>query len=189
QVQLEVGRFVPTHVHDELEPSPGPLQRGNPLDRTPARLAAQGSVDDGHEIEVALAGPVAPDQPRAEHERVEYLDFRADRGQDIRAVGLRGLIQIGGSDGDHPPNATRPAATVSRTWPLTVSPSSHELAERERNSLSDTRRLAWRSSRTRFAGAPTAIRGASSPYARAGPADMRSSSVSSFSSPGSTRCV
>ena len=36
-----------------------------------------------------------------------------------------------------------------------------------------------RSSRTKFAGAPTATRGRSSPKIRAGPADIRSSSVSS----------
>ena len=45
------------------------------------------------------------------------------------------------------------------------------------------------SSRTRFARAPTSIRGGSSPYARAGPADIRASSVGRDRSPGSTRCV
>src|SRR2546429_208975 len=126
---------------------------------------------------------------RVDHERIEHPYLLVDRGNDIGAVGLGGGVQVCRSHGDHPSNATLPAAIVSRTLPLTVWPSSHEFAERERKSLSETRLLAFRSSRTRFAGAPTAIRGASRPYACAGPADIRSSSVSSFSSPGSTRCV
>src|SRR6266516_1475524 len=74
----------------------------------------------------------------------------------------------------HAENTTRPAAIVVRTAPLTVSPSSHELTERERNVSSVMRWLAFRSSRTRLAVLPTATRGSSSPYARAGPADIRS---------------
>src|SRR5207302_11142698 len=85
----------------------------------------------------------------------------------------------------HASNTTRPAATVSLTFPLSVCPSSHELTERERKPSSLTRQAASVSSRTRCAGAPTAIRGGSSPKARAGPADIRSSSVESVRSPDS----
>src|SRR6266536_2945539 len=189
EVQLEVRRLLPSHVDDQLEPPPGPLQRRDPLDRAAARLALEWSIDDNHEVEVALAGPVAADQAGAEHERIEHIYLLVDRGHDVGAVGLGGGVQVCRSHGDHPSNATLPAAIVSRTRPLTVWPSSQEFAERERKSLSETRLLAFRSSRTRFAGAPMVLRGASRPYARAGPADIRSSSVSSFSSPGSTRCV
>jgi hypothetical protein len=59
--------------------------------------------------------------------------------------------------------ATRPAATVSLTLPLSVSPSSQEFPEREWKPPSPTRHVASVSSRTRFAGAPLAIRGGSSP--------------------------
>ena len=44
------------------------------------------------------------------------------------------------------------------------------MAERERKPLSSTLHSAAVSSRTRLAGSPTAIRGRSRPYARAGPA-------------------
>src|SRR6185437_10467600 len=183
EVQLEVGRLLPSHVDDQLEPPPRPLERRDPLDRPAAALALEWSVDDDHEVEVALPGPVAADQSGAEHERLEDSHLFADRGLDFGAIGLGGSVQMCRNHGDHPSNATLPAAIVSRTWPLTVWPSSHEFVERERKSLSETRLLAFRSRRTRFAGAPTAIRGASKPYARAGPADIRSSSVSSFRSP------
>src|SRR5439155_20388546 len=58
---------------------------------------------------------------------------------------------------------TFPAAIVIRTAPWSVSPSSHELADRDRKPLSSTPRLAFRSSRTRFASAPTAIFGGPGP--------------------------
>src|SRR6266550_3707419 len=175
-------------------PHRDPLLRYARVDHEPVvelvgRLPRTVVVDLEVKVEVALAGPVAADQSGAEHERIEHPYLLVDRGNHIGAVGLGGGVQVCRSHGDHPSNATLPAAIVSRTLPLTVWPSSHEFAERERKSLSKTRLLACRSSRTRFAGAPTAIRGASRPYARAGPADIRSSSVSSFSSPGSTRCV
>src|SRR6266571_8581713 len=66
------------------------------------------------------------------------------------------------SDG-HPANASLPAAIVARTRPSRVAPSSHELTERERKTLSVTRQDAFRSSRTRFARAPTTMRGSSRP--------------------------
>src|SRR5262249_49953109 len=89
----------------------------------------------------------------------------------------------------HAANTTRPAATVRTTLPRTRLSRSHEFAERERKPSSRTRQEASVSSRTRFAGAPTAIRGRSRPKIRAGPADMRWRSVSSVSRPGSTRPV
>src|SRR3954451_9140155 len=63
----------------------------------------------------------------------------------------------------HASYTTFPAATVIRTRPSSVCPSSHELAERERKPSPSTRQVAAVSSRTRFAGAPTAIRGGSRP--------------------------
>ena len=57
---------------------------------------------------------------------------------------------------------TRPARRrrSCRTLPLRVWPRSHEFAERERKPSSVTRQAASVSSRTRLAGAPTAMRGA-----------------------------
>src|SRR5207344_2117167 len=85
--------------------------------------------------------------------------------------------------------ATLPPATVMRTAPFSFDPSSHELSDREWKGCSPTVHSRSRSSRTRFALAPAATRGRSSPKSRAGPADIRSSSVSSGSRPGFTRCV
>ena len=56
---------------------------------------------------------------------------------------------------------------------------SHEFADSERNPSSVTVHSVSRSRATRFARAPTSILGSSRPNARAGPADIRSSRVSS----------
>src|SRR5437764_7016516 len=140
--------------------------------------------NDGDDVDVARTVVVVAARRRADHvnrlDLAERVDERLEvAGQDSRELDHRG----------HASNATLPAATVIRTRPRSVFPSSHEFAESERKLSSRTRHVALGSSRTRFAGAPTAMRGGSSPYARAGPADMRSSSVASGSRPGSTRCV
>ena len=78
---------------------------------------------------------------------------------------------------------------MSTTRPFSRRPSSHEFAERERKPSALTRQEAVRSSNVRLAGAPVAMRGRSSPKIAAGPADIRSSSVSSVSTPDSTSSV
>src|SRR5207248_10949711 len=141
--------------------------------------------DNSDEIEVARAWVEPAEERRSKDVGTEHRRaVRLDGVDDLRDEGLQ--LRLGHG---HCPKATRPAATVSRTWPLSRLPSSHELAERERKAPSSTCHSAAVSSRTRFAGAPTAIRGRSSPYACAGPADIRSSSVSSGTRPGSTRLV
>ena len=69
-------------------------------------------------------------------------------------------------EGEEPAHASctsLPAAIVARTRPRSFSPSSQEFFERERKPSSSTCQLACVSSRTTFAGAPTAIFGASRP--------------------------
>ena len=63
----------------------------------------------------------------------------------------------------HAEYAVRPAAIVSATVPCRVAPRSHEFADLERNPVSLGIQVASRSRSTRFAGAPTAIRGHSRP--------------------------
>src|SRR2546423_1257195 len=104
-----------------------------------------------------------------EHRLAERKARRADR------VPPKDRLVLEGQESAHAEKATRPAATVSRIFERSVLPRSHEFADRERKPSSFTRQLAFGSKRTRFAGAPTSIRGGSIPYARAGPADMRSS--------------
>src|SRR4029453_18978923 len=86
-------------------------------------------------------------------------------------------------------NATRPAATVVTTRPVNRAPRHQLLAERERRSSAVTVHSASRSSSTRLARSPTARRGTGRPNTRAGPTDIRSSSVASGSTPGRTRLV
>ena len=163
EVELEPRRLTPADVDDELEPATRPRQCRDPLDHAPSRLAGERTVDEEHEIEVALTRPVAADEAGAEHERVEHLDLAGQGADDRGAVALRRLVEMTLRHGDHEAYATLPAATVIRTAPSSVRPSSHEFADRERKAPPSTRSLASRSSRTRFAGAPTAIRGASRP--------------------------
>src|SRR5204862_4464780 len=120
-------------------------------------------VDHQHEVEIALARTVAADEPGAEHERVEHLHLVRDRLDHRGAIALGGLVEIRLRHRDHDAYATLPAAIVTRIPPSSVRPSSHEFTDRERKPFSSTRLLAFRSSRTRFAGAPTATRGAASP--------------------------
>src|SRR5262249_47978223 len=110
-----------------------------------------------------------------------------DTGCGHRTAAEHGAVLENHVAGDHASNTSRPSATVFRTRPRRLSPTSHEFAESDRKPPSLTVHSASRSRTTRLARAPTSIPGCSMPNARAGPADMRSSSVSSVSSPGTTR--
>src|SRR4029453_19094981 len=63
----------------------------------------------------------------------------------------------------HAEYASFPFATVSRILPLRVWPISQEFGDRDRKPLSSTRHVRSGARTTRLAGAPTAIRGLSSP--------------------------
>ena len=83
-----------------------------------------------------------------------------------------------------------PSATVFTTAPTSVRPRSHEFAERERKRLLAHRPLRLEVEQRR--GSPARRRrsaGTGRPSARAGPADIRSSSVASGTSPVRTRYV
>src|SRR5207247_1220702 len=162
-----------THRVQPREVEPRPLRRPGErlLDRSARTL-----LRDRIEILRPLWNPLLSDR-RVDHKPVVSLVGRL-----AHAVGVDLEIEL--EVGRLPAaNATLPAATVSRTLPLSVCPRAHEFTERERKLDSSTFHVAAVSSRTRFAGAPTAIRGRSSPYTRAGPADNRSSSVSSGTKP------
>ncbi len=63
---------------------------------------------------------------------------REDRLADRKALGGDGLSSedravLEREEASHAPYTSLPAAIVARTLPLTVSPSSHELTERDRN--------------------------------------------------------
>ena len=118
--------------------------------------------------------------------REDGLAERGAGGADRRAAEDRAVLER--EEGAHP-CTTRPSATVFSTAPRSFRPSSQELAERERKPLSVTVHSCSRSSRTRLARAPTSTLGSGRPSARAGPPDMRSSSVSSGTSPVWTRWV
>src|SRR6185312_3062390 len=83
--------------------------------------------------------------------------------------------------------AMRPPASVSRERPCTSRPRNAQLRLRERRSSAVTVQRSRRSQSARSATAPTAIRGAVSPKARAGPAVMRSTISSSGTTPLSTK--
>ncbi len=161
----------------------------------PPRLAH----DDAAHVDAVRLAAVVGDAVVADHRRREAEDLLgvARVGDELLVAGHRGR-EDGLAEGDalgahrpagedlavlederagHASCTTRPAAIVSLTLPLSVCPSSQELAECERKPSSVTRQAASVSSRTRFAGAPTSMRGGSIPNARAGPADMRSSNV------------
>src|SRR6185437_12939072 len=81
---------------------------------------------------------------------------------------------------------TAPPASVIAMRLLSARPSSQELTERDLNPSSVTRVVPFGSINTRFARSPDAMRGLRRPKMRAGPADIRSSTVGSVRIPGST---
>src|ERR671923_823058 len=138
--------------------------------------------DDGARVHAPRLRAYGRDAVVADHRRREGDDLLrvAGIGDDLLVTGHRrredGLAEAGAlrTDGLAPEQrpvleeqeaghaasyARRPAATVARTRPRSVSPISHEFVERERNPSSCTRQPAAVSSSTRFASAPTAIRG------------------------------
>src|SRR5437764_3088155 len=142
----------------------------------------------GEADELARVARVGDDLLVAGHRRREdRLAERERRRADTLAAEELAVLEH--EEAGHPSCTTRPAAIVSTTLPRSRRPSSHEFAERERKRSSRTRHVAAGFSRTRFAGAPTTMRGGSSPKMHAGPVDSRSSRVSSFTRPGSTRYV
>src|SRR5262249_14977009 len=185
----------------------------NPMPGEPARpLGAAGLPhDDAADVRRGRLAPVVGNAVVADHRRGEADDLPAEAriGRDLLIAGHpgreHGLAEPGHpcadalppehravlerEEGRHAWYATRPAATVISTFPWSFRPSSQELAERDRKRSSLTRQVAPGLSRTRFAGAPTAIRGSSRPKIRAGPADIRSSRVGRSIRPGSTSDV
>src|SRR2546423_2711318 len=142
----------------------------------------------GEADELSRVARVGDDLLVARHRRREDRLAECVRRR-TDALAAEDLAVLEHEEAGHPAYTTRPAAIVSTTLPRSRPPSSQEFAERERKRSSRTRHVAAGFSRTRFAGAPTATRGGSSPKMRAGPVDIRSSSVSSLTRPGSTRYV
>src|SRR5262249_12353278 len=152
----------------------------------------RGALAAGHRAgeadELSLEARVGRHLLIAAHRRGED---RFAEGEPWRADRLPGehLAVLEDQEPAHDRNATRPAAIVSRTRPRRRRPSSQEFDERERKPDPSTRQPAARSISVRLAGAPTATLGRSRPKMAAGPAENRSSSVSSRSTPGSTSSV
>ena len=98
------------------------------------------------------SGSKPPSRARAERGTRSTTGTSAvDRADDVFDVRRRPPVQVAVAVVTP---RTRPgrSATVSRTFPRSVLPSSHELTERERKPPSLTRQLEFSSSRTRFAG-------------------------------------
>src|SRR6266511_76337 len=179
-VQLEIRRLGAFDVEDELEIAHRALDPEDVIHHGTA-IATKRPGDDNGEVHVARPWIEAPDRARADEVRLHDGNVRLDRVENVLHVRLGPGVEVADRRRAQPSYTRRPSATVARTFPLSVLPSSHELTERDRKPRSVTCHLAFPSSSTRFAGAPTAMRGGARPYARAGPADMHSSNVSSRS--------
>jgi hypothetical protein len=83
------------------------------LPRFPERLAHHHD-----EVEIARRGIEAAHCGRSERERLAHRGDRVDRGRDLARVPLRPLVEMRLGH-HHVSYAVRPAATVSRTRPVT----------------------------------------------------------------------
>ena len=128
-----------------------PLRLGAPLGDAVVPDHRRGEAD-----ELLRVARVGHDLLVARHRgREDGFSEREALGRHRLAAEDRAVLER--EEARHPSNTIRPSAMVARTFPRSVSPRSHEFFERERKPSSSTRQLAFRSSSTRFARAPTAI--------------------------------